>query len=147
MRRASIPLSEYQSAAKLRAALRRFLRISEQAARQHGLTQQRYLLLLMIKGAPNGRERSTVSELAERLQLAQSTVTELLGRAEEVGLVARAASPDDGRVVFFSLTRDGERRLAAVLRELRKERDALARIVAALGASPLGEELDVDRVH
>lgn len=145
MTRASIPLSEYQSAAKLRAALRRFLRISEQAAREHGLTQQRYLLLLMIKGAADGSERSTVSELAERLQLAQSTVTELLGRAEEVGLVVRRASPDDGRVVFFSLTPNAERKLAAVVRELHKERDALARIVAALGGSSLGDELGVNR--
>ena len=139
MSRPSIPLREYQSAAKLRAALRRFLRISEKAAREHGLTQQRYLLLLMIKGAADGSERSTVSELAERLQLAQSTVTELLGRAEEAGLVTRKASPDDGRVVFFSLTADAERRLAALVLELRKERRALARVVAALGASSIGE--------
>ena len=144
MTRAAIGRAEYQSAASLRAALRKFLRVSEQAARKHGLTQQRYLLLLMIKGAPNRSERSTVTELAERLQLAQSTVTELLGRAEEAGLVAREASREDGRVVFFSLTREGDRRLAAVVRELRAERDVLARIVAALGASPLGEELDVD---
>ena len=147
MTRATIRLREYQSAADLRAALRKFLRVSERAARKHGLTQQRHLLLLMIKGAPDGTERSTVSELSERLQLAQSTVTELLGRAEVAGLVSREASRDDGRVVFFSLTPEAERRLAAVVLDLRSERDALARIVAALGASSLGDELDVDRVH
>jgi DNA-binding MarR family transcriptional regulator len=146
MTRAPIRLREYQFAAGLRAALRKFLRVSEQAARKHGLTQQRYLLLLMIKGAPDGSERGTVSELSERLQLAQSTVTELLGRAEAAGLVARETSPDDGRVVFFSLTPEAERRLAATVLELRGERDALARIVAALRESSLGGELDVERV-
>jgi hypothetical protein len=45
------------------------------------------------------------------------------------------------------LTPDAERRLAAVVLDLRSERDALARIVAALGASSLGGELDVDRVR
>jgi DNA-binding MarR family transcriptional regulator len=41
----------------------------------------------MIKGADN--QQSTVTELSERLQLAQSTVTELVRRAEETGLVER----------------------------------------------------------
>jgi DNA-binding MarR family transcriptional regulator len=99
--------------AEFRGALRRFLRQSEQIARKSGLTPQRYLLLLMIKGAPDRSERSTVTELADRLQLAQSSVTELVRRAEEVGLVAREPSRDDGRVAHLRLTPEGERRLAS----------------------------------
>src|ERR671939_195312 len=99
-------------AAGFRASLRRFLRRSERIARSSGLTPQRYLLLLMIKGAPDGSEQSTVTELAERLQLAQSTVTELVRRAEEVGLLEREPSPADGRVAHLRLTAEGERRLA-----------------------------------
>jgi DNA-binding MarR family transcriptional regulator len=98
--------------ASFRAALRTFLRRSERIARDSGLTPQRHLLLLMIKGAPNGMERSTVTELAERLQLAQSTVTELVRRAEQAGLVERARSREDGRVAHLRLTVEGERRLA-----------------------------------
>jgi len=52
--------------ASFRAALRVFLRQTEQTARRAGLTPQRYLLLLMIKGARDGSERSTVTELADR---------------------------------------------------------------------------------
>ena len=63
--------------AEFRAALRQFLRRSERVARQSGLTPQRHLLLLMIKGSPGGDEQSTVTQLSQRLQLAQSTVTEL----------------------------------------------------------------------
>src|SRR3954451_23582142 len=89
-------VSDVIAVAEFRAALRHFLRQSERIARQCGLTPQRYLLLMMIKGAPNGSEQSTVTELAERLQLAQSTVTELVRRAEETGLVEREQSASDG---------------------------------------------------
>ena len=130
-----VSLSDYQAVADLRAVLRKFLRVSEQAARRHGLTQQRYLLLLMIKGAPDGSQRSTVTALSERLQLAQSTVTELVARAETAGLVARDPSTDDGRVVYFSLTPEGERRLEALVRDLRTERRTLARMVRAFPGS------------
>ncbi len=98
--------------AEFRSALRRFLRRSERIARSSGLTPQRHLLLLMIKGAPDRSGQSTVTELAERLQLAQSTVTELVRRAEEAGLVRRERSTADGRVAHLRLTREGERRLA-----------------------------------
>jgi DNA-binding MarR family transcriptional regulator len=112
-------------AAEFRAALRRFLRRSERIARSSGLTPQRYLLLLMIKGAPNGSQQSTVTELAERLQLAQSTVTELVRRAEEVGLVERETSSLDGRVAHLRLSEEGERRLAQAVAGLTGERAAL----------------------
>jgi DNA-binding MarR family transcriptional regulator len=111
--------------ADFRAALRRFLRKSERIARSSGLTPQRHLLLLMIKGAADGSERSTVTELAERLQLAQSTVTELVSRAEEAGLVARETSAHDARVAHLRLTDEGERRLALAFTKLETERREL----------------------
>ena len=111
--------------AEFRAALRRFLRRTERTARASGLTPQRYLLLLMIKGAPDGSEQSTVTELAERLQLAQSTVTELVSRAEEVGLIEREASSADGRVAHLRLTEEGERRLTRSFANLAAERAQL----------------------
>ena len=118
--------------AEFRSALRRFLRRSERIARSSGLTPQRYLLLLMIKGAPDGSEQSTVTELAERLQLAQSTVTELVRRAEEVGLVERKTSSVDGRVAHLRLSEEGERRLAKSFSSLAVEREALRATFAHL---------------
>ncbi len=115
-------LDEYVRVAEFRAALRRFLRRTERIARSSGLTPQRYLLLLMIKGAADGSERSTVTELAERLQLAQSTVTELVGRAEDAGLVTREPSPADGRVAHLALTARGAELLAAAFTGLEAER-------------------------
>jgi DNA-binding MarR family transcriptional regulator len=118
-------LDEFMAVAEFRAALRSFLRQSERVARQSGLTPQRYLLLLMIKGAPDGSGQSTVTELARRLQLAQSTVTELVSRAEESGLVEREQSGRDGRVAYLRLTTEGERRLELSFTGLATERRQL----------------------
>jgi DNA-binding MarR family transcriptional regulator len=118
--------------AAFRAALRSFLRENEVAARASGLTPQRYLLLLMIKGAPDGSERATVTDLVERLGVAQSTVTELVNRAEEMGLVERAPADHDGRVAYLGLTAEGERRLAAAFTRLDDEREGLRRAFSEL---------------
>jgi len=118
--------------AAFRAALRSFLRESELAARTSGLTPQRYLLLLMIKGAPDGSERATVTDLADRLGLAQSTVTELVSRAEEIRLVERSPSDADGRVAFLRLTKEGERRLESSFTRLEVERTRLLEAFAEL---------------
>ena len=118
--------------AEFRTALRRFLRRSERVARQSGLTPQRYLLLLMIKGAAGGTQKSTVTELADRLQLAQSTVTELVRRAEEVGLVAREQSSQDARVALLRLTPEGDRRLMQSITLLTTERAQLRDAIAHL---------------
>jgi DNA-binding MarR family transcriptional regulator len=121
-----LSVADVVSVAEFRAALRRFLRRSERIARKSGLTPQRHLLLLMIKGAPDGSEQSTVTDLSDRLQLAQSTVTELVRRAEEAGLVMREPSAADGRVAHLRLTAEGERRLAKSFRSHATERRELA---------------------
>lgn len=122
-----------RATAAFRASLRRFERTSEQIALERGLTPRRYLLLLMIKGSLDGEERATVSELTERLQLAQHTVTELVGRAEQAGLICRERSTSDGRVSYLRLTAEGERRLARAFSDLDTERRTL---MAALKQSP-----------
>src|SRR3954467_13154944 len=129
---------EIVAAADFRAALRAFLRQSEQKARRAGLTPQRYLLLLMIKGAPGGAEQSTVTELAERLQLAQSTVTELVRRAETAGLIEREQSQRDARVAHLRLTTEGERRLMLSFTALETERAQLREAFANLDGGVSG---------
>src|SRR4051794_33127737 len=124
-------VEEVVNVAEFRAALRRFLRHSERIARKSGLTPQRHLLLLMIKGAPGGTEQSTVTELADRLQLAQSTVTELVSRAEEAGLVEREQSTADGRVAHLRLTAEGERRPELSFTPLENQRAPLRDAIAA----------------
>lgn len=124
--------------AEFRSALRHFMRRSEKVARQSGLTPQRYTLLMMIKGAPAGDEQSTVTELAERLQLAQSTVTELVRRAETAGLIEREQSQRDARVAHLRLTSEGERRLMRSFTALETERAQLREAFANLDGGVSG---------
>jgi DNA-binding MarR family transcriptional regulator len=123
-------VNRYTSAAAFRAELRRFLRRSEDCSRQFGITPRQHLLLLQIAGADGGS--TTVSDLVDTLALTQSAVTELVQRAEAAGLVERAPSPRDGRVVNLSLTALGEEKLAAVHTALGAERAHLRRMIDTL---------------
>jgi DNA-binding MarR family transcriptional regulator len=133
--REAIPLERFIRISEFRAHLRVFLRQSEQVCRQWGLTPQRYLLLLAIKGAPDGSERMSVTDLAERLQLSRNTVTELCARAEEAGLVTREPSEVDQRVVYLRVTKEAERRLTGVIRESDETRRELVASFAELTQS------------
>lgn len=126
--------SEAAGVAAFRVALRRFQRQTEIVARECGITPSWYMLLLQIKGAPDLTEQTTVTALAKRLQLAQSSVTELVARAEKAGLIERTASREDARVVFLRLSPDGEETFARAFRNLASERDALRAAIAELEA-------------
>ncbi len=122
-------LGEYAVVATFRSALRRFEHATDEITRRYGLTTRRYELLVMIAGAPDGSRSATISELAERLSLALHTTTELVARAENVGLVRRSVDPDDRRVTRVRLTRDGEARLAETVAALTPERARLTRML------------------
>lgn len=121
----TIPLDQIIQIAEFRSRLRAFLRQNEQVARRLGLTPQRYELLLAIKGAPNGAQQLSFTELAQRIHLSRNTVTELCARAEEAGLIARTPSRDDHRVAYLRLTREGETLLHAALTENERFRHEL----------------------
>lgn len=127
--RTSGPVSdaEYLAAAELRAGLRRFLRRSEQLTRAHGLTAERYELLLEIKAQTlDVGSGPTISQLAQSLDLAASSTTQLVRRAANEGLIKREVADHDARIRYLRLTRKGEQRLAAAVTELRAERAHLA---------------------
>jgi len=98
--------------------------------RAHGLTTERYELLLLIKVARE--EEATVGRLAARLHIGQSAATQLARRVENAGLIERTVSTRDARVHPLRLTVDGERRLAAAVAELAGEREALVRALDGL---------------
>jgi len=96
------------------------------------LTPQQYALLLLVKGSPDGRERSTVTELSRRLQLGQSTVTELVQRAEDAGLIQRTPDQADARISWLTLTPEGTKRLAPIVANLGPERRRLIELLTTL---------------
>jgi DNA-binding MarR family transcriptional regulator len=115
MRPAEFSTAEYRALAGFRYHLRRFLHTSEVIAAGEGIETQQYLLLLAIKGLPEGR-MPTVGEVAERLQVRHHSAAELIDRTEAGGFVRRERSEEDRRLVLVRLTRKGEvllRRLAA----------------------------------
>jgi DNA-binding MarR family transcriptional regulator len=99
--------TEYESLAAIRAAVRRFCRSSERAARAVGLTPQQQELLLVVRGCP-GRDWTTMSELAVGLQLRHNSAVGLVNRCEQMGLVQRLPHPEDGRQIRVCLTKNGE---------------------------------------
>jgi DNA-binding MarR family transcriptional regulator len=115
----------YVEAAALREALRTFERRTEDVTRAHGLTTRSYTLLLMIKTSSELPGRATPDELERRLQLAKSTVAELLQRNEGLGLISRELHPNRRGALVFGLTKKGDRRLAKAFAELGVERDRL----------------------
>ena len=125
--------------AEFRSQLRSFLRHSERRCLSLGLTPQRFLLLLMIDGTPDGSRRARFTDLAARLQLERNTVTELCARAEEAGLIVRELSALDRRVVYLRLTKEGDRLLQRALAEtddVRRELlDAFALLADAFHAA------------
>lgn len=115
----SFSKNDYQTLAEFRYALRCFLHFSENAAETVGLTLQQHQALLFVIGHP-GRERITVGELAERLQIRHHSAVGLVDRLEEQGLVERIPNEEDRRQVFISLTDKGGRvleSLASIHRE------------------------------
>jgi DNA-binding MarR family transcriptional regulator len=116
---------EILQTAEFRRLLRRFLAHGDTAVREAGLTPQRYLLLLAIEGAPDMSRTRSIGQLADDLQLAQSSATELVDRAEAAGLVVRASADGDARTVLVRLSAAGDDRLRTAIAAVRSEREQL----------------------
>jgi DNA-binding MarR family transcriptional regulator len=99
-----------------------------------GLTYSRYLVMLALWQ----REPASVGEICACLHLDVGTLSPLLKRMEQAGLVARARAPDDDRKVMVALTPHG--------RALREEALAVPKILAKqIGLR--GEEADSLRLQ
>jgi len=111
--------AEYEELAAFRYRLRLFLRFSEQAAREVGLTAQQHQALLAIMGFP-GRDEINVGELAERLQIAHHSAVGLVDRLVAQKLLLRKHGTEDARQVYLSLSARGRKileRLSVAHRE------------------------------
>ena len=113
-------MTDYRALAELRYQIRRYLRFSEQAAREIGLVPQQHQLLLALKGLPAGR-KATISELAERLQIKHHSTVELIDRLVERDLIQRSRDDPDQRRVIIHLTPHGEQLLKKLSLQQRKE--------------------------
>ena len=130
-----ITANEYRGLAELRYRIRRFLQEGDDTARQAQLEPQQYLLLLAIRGLPEGQE-ATIRTLADRLSLRHHSTVELVDRMEAHGYVKRSRGREDRRQVLVSLHPRGERLLEHVVQqriiELRANGRALVEAISAL---------------
>lgn len=115
-----ISKKEYEMLATFRYALRQFLRFSETAARQAGITPQQHQAILAIAGSPD-QDQITVSELAERLQIRHHSAVGLVDRLAAQDLVTRVPGEADKREVYISLTPQGKDILAQLSAAHRQE--------------------------
>ena len=125
---AQLDKASMERVSRFRYALRRFLRFSEDASRDAGITVLQYQLLLHTQGFP-GREWASVGELAERLQAHAHGVVALVSRCEESALVKRVQNDEDRRLVEVHLTAKGRRCLEGLMLQHRSQLDALASLI------------------
>ncbi len=105
---------------KLYAASRAVTRGYKPMLEALGLTYPQYLAMLVLwEWQGTVPEQPTVKALGERLMLDSGTLTPLLKRIEQMGLVVRRRAVQDEREVHLSLSAEGEalRDTAARLRQ------------------------------
>ena len=134
-----IDTTDYQALAEFRYQIRRFLRLSEEAAAKTGLEPQQHQFLLALKGLAH-QERVTIGDLAERLQLRHHSVVGLINRLVQRKLIERRKGERDRRQVYIHLTPRGEgllRELSLYHRgELQASGPALVKALSALIDGP-----------
>lgn len=134
-RRFKLTTKDYAQLAAFRHGLREFLRFSEAAAANVGLTGQHYQAMLILRGWPEGR-RVTINDLAQQLAIKHNSAVGLVDRLAQEKLVLRTPSHTDRRKVELRLTAHGRHvlaKLAAVHRhELRRIGPIVKRFFAHL---------------
>ena len=81
-----------------------FERFSGESVRQCGLTHAQFDIIATLGNTPG----MTYKQLGERTLITKGTLTGVIDRLEQKGLVARQRSGDDKRSFFVSLTASGE---------------------------------------
>jgi DNA-binding MarR family transcriptional regulator len=126
---------DYQRLLAFRSELREFLRWSEQAAHDAGLTPSLHQLLLVIRGHP-ATPGPTIGQAAQALGIRHHSAVELTQRADGSGLIRRERDPVDERRVHLELTDLGRLQLEALTRGHLPRIKTLAEILAHVMQSP-----------
>lgn len=94
-----------------------------------GLTYPQYLVMLVLWEAASDGRRLNVSDLGSRLRLDSGTLTPLLKRLQQRGLISRTRSEQDERIVSVGLTDAGK--------DLRAQARAIpGQLLCATGVAP-----------
>ena len=88
----------------LYAASRKVVSLYTPHLKPLGITYTQYIMFLVLWE----QDGITVGDLCKRLMLDTGTVTPMLKNTEKQGLIKRARSEEDERVVFITLTEEGK---------------------------------------
>jgi DNA-binding MarR family transcriptional regulator len=103
-------------------------RARSRAAQREGITASRLHLLTALQREPG----LSVGEMAAAAGCASPTATRMLGALERDGVVSRTPASDDRRRMVVTLTRKGERLLAAQTAHVEaKKRELYERLAPA----------------
>jgi len=133
------------------------VRALEKSIKQElGLPLAGYEVLVRLAEVPEG-DRLRMQELARRVLLSKSGLSQLFTRLERQGLVERRGDPENLRVTYATITEEGrealerarpafqeeiEERFARHLNkeEMRTIRQAMRKVIRTSGEEPLSEE-------
>ncbi|WP_231952064.1 MarR family winged helix-turn-helix transcriptional regulator [Pediococcus claussenii] len=79
----------------------------------HQLSESKFIILMFLRQAPN--QQLTPSEIASKLGATKATVTKLLNRMNEKGLIEKLHSSSDKRSLNIKLTAMGQSKLSEFL--------------------------------
>lgn len=119
-KRHQLKTEDYAKLAEFRYALRGFLRFSDAAAAEVGLTTQHYQAMLILRGAQGG-SIVTIADLAQQLMIKHNSAVGLVDRLGNEGLAERVRSQTDKRKVELRLTPRGRAVLAQLAKAHRAE--------------------------
>lgn len=125
---------DFRTLAAVRAAIRGFAHFTEKVVQGAGLTPQQHQVLVSLCAAERGE--LSIGELASTLLLRHHSVSGLADRLEALGLVDRARSKGDRRVVVLRLTDKARELMGSLSRthreELRRIRPLLISLLSQL---------------
>jgi len=115
---------DYRDQADFRCGLRQFLRFAEEQSREAGITPQQHVLLAIVRGHQQ-YPTVTIGDVAESLQVRQSSASLLVDRCVKRGLLQRDEDTGDRRRAIVSLTSEGQEILDRIMTANRRELGSL----------------------
>jgi DNA-binding MarR family transcriptional regulator len=88
----------------------------DEVLKRHGLTFARYEALVLLAFSRSGE--LPMGKIGERLMVHPTSVTNIVQRLEQQGLVARRPNPRDGRGALASLTDEGREAMERATKDL-----------------------------
>jgi DNA-binding MarR family transcriptional regulator len=121
-------------------------RLDDDLRRSFGLSLTEYEILVRLSEAENRRLR--MAQLADALAHSRSRVTHTVARLEKAKLVARSATPEDGRGIVCEMTDKGWELLVRMApAHVQGVRDHLVDLVSPEDFAAMGRVMDAVSDH